>query len=253
MTIETSRPLIYRVDNMSGKKTAEIVVEPLKVTSLGVNKAAIDKSLHHLIPTRLVPQHCEVIVRGINNAESNAIRRTIGGELLVYSLYCDQSDVTTNDPFVIPELIRKRLFSVPVDQTVDPATVFELEITNNTPAAIDVKTAHMKITRGPKAKLPFNETTTLLTLGTITRPEHSGSYTYIKISNVRLVQGFGYLAGHGAQVVAFNMASVSLDQRPPPMFERQTAWERGHRPRHLARGRARSELDVRPARVEDLV
>jgi DNA-directed RNA polymerase subunit L len=196
----------------------KLKVSGFKVTNIGVDPSLLkDKSLAHLIPTRLIPQHCEVTISGVNNAVSNGIRRTIACELPVFALNCEYADITTNDMHIIPEMIQKRLMQIPIDQKIQDI-VLELEIVNKGPVAIDIKTKDFRIVKGDRGGRPFNDTLTLLTLA----PEK-----YIKITNIRLTRDYGYIEGHGMQVLAINTVSVCTDQIPINMYASWTAEKDG--------------------------
>jgi DNA-directed RNA polymerase subunit L len=186
-----------------------IKIESFKQDSLNVHESIIkDKTLAGLIPTTLIPQHIEVVISGINNAESNAIRRTMACELPVIGLECEYSDIQTDDMHIIPELIQKRILSIPVDQTIPLNTTFSLEYLNKTPVPFDIKTSQLKTQSKNKY---FNDTITILTLA----PEK-----YIKISNIKPTSNYGFIEGHGMNVVAVNTASICMDVDPINVYER---------------------------------
>ncbi len=184
-------------------KAEKITVSDIKITSLRPN---VPKEYEHLVPNVLIPQHMKFILGGVSNAVSNAIRRTVACELPVHALYCDYEDIKTNDPFVIPEMIQKRLRMIPIAQNVDPHAVFEIEVSNKSTDVLDVKTGQFK----SKKALPFNHTHTLLSL-------NPGKY--IKISNVRVITNYGFTPEYGMMVLAVNAVSISEDVEPLNTYE----------------------------------
>jgi DNA-directed RNA polymerase subunit L len=172
------------------------IVEDFTITKLIPN---IPSQYKHLLPTVLVQEKCEFTIRGCNNAVSNAIRRTVLCELKVAHLRCDYGDIETDDPFIIPEMIQKRLQMIPLLQSVPSNATFSVDVTNNTLQPMDVKTGQF---HGPKKM--FDETYTLLTLG-------PGRYFRAKI---RVGNEYGYTPEHGMCAVAFNAVSICTDAVP---------------------------------------
>lgn len=164
-----------------------------------------------LLPSVLHPQHLEMRIDGVSNAVSNALRRTISCELPVLHLSVEYENIITDDRFIIPEMIIKRLRMIPIDQSIPQDTKFRLDITNTTHMVMDVKSSEIvqDIRRPGKSPLKpiraFNETFTLLTL----RPGAS-----INIKNIVLATEYGYNSGYGMCALACNVASIALDQVP---------------------------------------
>lgn len=188
-------------------------VSDIKITDL--TPVIKNPALAKLVPKTLLSKHISFTISGVNNAISNALRRTIACELLVNGLHAEYEHVKTNDMFVIPEMILGRLKMVPIDQTCPLDAVFELDVTNKTAGELDVKMGDMRIVnpghgKKPLRELPFNHTTTIVTL----KPGKS-----MKISNIGLHQDYCYHLGYGAYVVACNVASVAVDQQPINLYE----------------------------------
>jgi DNA-directed RNA polymerase subunit L len=184
-----------------------ITVKDFKVKKLTPNVPAQYK---HLLPTVLVQESCSFIISGCSNAVANAIRRTAACELKVAYLSCQYEDIVTTDPFIIPEMIQKRLRMIPVLQSVKPDAVFSLDVVNATTTPMDVKTGSL-VSKGPRA---FDETITILTLGA----GHS-----LKINNVKIAHEYGYVPEYGMCCVAFNAVSTCKDVTPIDVYADRNA------------------------------
>lgn len=185
---------------------SKIKVTDIKDSEL---KIKVDKSLSHLVPSTVIPHHFEFTLHNVSNAISNAIRRTIMCELPVYHLQCAYEDIKTNDAHIIPEMLQKRLMMIPIIQSVDKSTKFELDAVNSTALALDVKSGEFKNTKGKS--LPFNDTFTFVTL-------NPGKF--IKITGITISSGIGFVDGQGMLSLAVNAASLAQDQEPLNSFEK---------------------------------
>lgn len=209
--------VLYRLYKLT---MASPTVTDIKVTDLSVSlkgplveskshsdaeKQIIDK-LSKLIPTTLVPKRIEFTINGVNNAVSNAIRRTVMCELLTYSLKVEYDSFATNDRFIIPEMLVRRFELIPIDQDVPKDIVFGLDAVNDGVLHRDVKSSEIKIISPGKTgikKLPFNETFTLFAL-------QPGKF--LKVNKITIEPDFGYnFAGH---VLASTPVSIAKDQIP---------------------------------------
>lgn len=148
----------------------------------------IPQDLERLMPNLFHPREVKLRITGINNAEGNAIRRTLMNELPVQVMTFDYADMETNDDFIIFEMIQQRFKLVPVAATASPDARFSLEITNNSGSEIYV---YSRDIRG--AKLPFNGTFPLIALK---------ARKYIKIKNIRLQSDYAY--NNAAHCAAYN-------------------------------------------------
>ena len=151
----------------------------------------------------------EFILFNVSNAVSNAIRRTVACELLVYCLYCEYDDIKTNDAHVIPEMLQKRFKMLPIDQSCSIDAKFELNVSNTTVDTLDVKTSDFVAKNGKKT-LPLNGTFTFLSL-------NPGKF--IKISNIKVISGYGFREGDGMLALVSNASSISQDVEPLNAYE----------------------------------
>lgn len=180
----------------------------MKVRDFSTKKLTptINAKYKHLLPTALTQESCSFIIDGCSNAVANGIRRTIACELKVLYLTCKYESIVTSDPFIIPEMIQKRLRMIPLLQSTSPGAKFSLDVTNNTLLPMDVKTGSIK------GKIPgsFDSTYTLLTLG----PGHS-----LQINDITCASEYGYVQEYGMCSVAFNAVSICKDIKPVDVYE----------------------------------
>jgi hypothetical protein len=183
----------------------------VKVTELTVTSIAPkvkNPAFQKYLPTRLLPEHISFVVSPVSNAVSNAIRRTVGCELLVARMAVAYDNLHTTDIFIIPEMVIKRLRMIPIDQACPRDAIFELYAQNNTAVVRDIKSGEMTA-KGVKS-LPFNGTFTLFTLN----PGKS-----IKITGITINTAYGFVAGDGMHALGINPISVAVDQQPINTFE----------------------------------
>lgn len=206
---------------------SEIKILNTQTINLGVNlPPELEKKYAHLVPKKLVPVKYICEISGISNATANALRRTIGGELLVSHMNTKEENIKTNDTRIIPALLLERIKQVPILQSTPIDAILELNIINKTASNINVYMRDFKITKkGTKqgegcAKytkmqqlndLPFNETTIFCEL-------QSGCE--LNISNILIDQHFGYNPSYMMSCAAFSTAAVALDQRPKDIYDK---------------------------------
>jgi len=204
MSVNMSKSATGNKRNITSGRTS---VDNIKIVDMtpNVKNAALQKYL----PTVLFPQRISFEVSPVSNAVSNAIRRTVACELPVWRMSTEYANVTTNDAFIIPEMVIQRLRMIPVDQTISVGTTFDIAASNNLTYERDVKSSEMQ-TKG-RSGLPFNGTYTLFTL----KPGKT-----IKITNIKLESAHGFEPGYGMHTVAVNASSVAVDQIPINTFEK---------------------------------
>ena len=182
--------------------TAGIQVTGIEVTDIVIKPPA--KFAHLMQPEAfpLTQQKCSFDISGVNNAQANAIRRTLMGELPVVALACDYESIVTDDPHVIGDMIQRRLRSIPLLQSA-PSKVYSLEFHNTTLIPQDVKSVLIKDQNGVTA--PINHTYTLLTVAPGKR---------IKISNITHFTERGFVEGNGMHVLTWRATSIAIDIEP---------------------------------------
>ena len=157
-----------------------------------------DPDIVKLLPNTLEPKFVSFEISGVSNAVSNGIRRTLLDEMPFIAM--KMGDLKTDDEFLIPEMIEKRIRMIPILQTTPLKTTFTLNARNDTRVVRDVKSSEIK---SNKQALPFDGTYTLFTL----RPGKQA-----QISEITIVSNYGHIDAAHCQVSS--PASVALDQEP---------------------------------------
>lgn len=183
----------------------EISLRSFKITDITLAKEITsDPELKSVLPD-LIPQHCSFIIDGVNNAESNALRRVVMGELPVYHLGCEYENISTNDKYIIGEMLQKRLQMIPIKQDIDPNLKFSLEYDNKSATAIEIPTSYIV---GSK-KVYFDQNIQFLILG---------SGCYIKIAGITVQKNYPYTDGYGMVSLAIHSSSIVQDVNPPNVY-----------------------------------
>lgn len=166
-----------------------------------------------LIPKNYSAKYFEVVIHGVNAATSNAIRRTISCEMLVKALNLDYYEIDTDNVFLIPEMIVSRFKMLPINQNVGLNSTFSIDVQNDTLDVVDVKSSELKVNTGNLTDITtvLSNTFTLFTLP----PK-----TYFRARNITVQQNYGFRESYGALVLACNVASVAMDQKPINSYEK---------------------------------
>lgn len=168
--------------------------------------------LEKLQPQVLFDEAYTFELTGVNNAVANGLRRVLCNELPGLAMWFEIEHYTTNNPFSIVNMIRNRVRLVPIAQSVDPAAVFELDVTNATAEIMTVYTTDIRQIAGRTAAI-FNRMP-LFTL----EPGR-----WLAISRIIVRRDYGYnFDGHS---LASNVVSLALDQAPPPEFDASVSQE----------------------------
>jgi DNA-directed RNA polymerase subunit L len=161
----------------------------------------------HLVAKQNIQTMCRLHLHDCNNAQANALRRTLACELPVISLTCDYMDIVCDDLHVIGEMVQKRIMMIPINQRM-PVPALSLTAHNTTMQPMDVKAVF--VDKNGKTYNGNNHTITLLTL----QPGRK-----IKISNIHTTTGYGYNEGCGMQTLTYQCTSICTDVEPLNTFE----------------------------------
>lgn len=181
--------------------TTRIDIKLLERRSLAPEIPNLSADLKKLLP-KITGEYVAYELNGVDNSVANAIRRTIMGEMYVNVI--DMESLTTNDEYIIPDVIARRLRMLPLMQSY-PVTEFTLSVTNNTAAPMDVMTSSLKPKVSSKIS-PFNDMV-LLTLkpgGQIDITAKTGSAIEYE---------------DGAAVVATSVSAIQLDTEMPNVYD----------------------------------
>lgn len=118
-------------------------VSPLRITSLAPDRSKIPKEFHHLLPT-VECVHAEFDLTGVHSSVANGLRRTLGWEMSVIGLECDQHK--TDDPYIghVIEITITRIRMAPIRQTTPIGAVYCFDVVNNTDRPRDVLFGEMR-------------------------------------------------------------------------------------------------------------
>lgn len=122
-------------------------------------------------------------IRDSNVDFANTIRRYILDEVPVMSLDVSESDIVSDDKFILTDHLKKNIEAVPLLQTIDEKEdlLFELDVTNTTDEIMRIYSSDMTINQKSSQKY-FTQTIPLITL----RPRK-----HLKISNIKTCSGVG--------------------------------------------------------------
>jgi len=188
------------------ERPADVVVSPVKIT---VDKPTVNNpAVAGLLPTTTFATRFEFIVKGINNAIANAIRRTVYMELPNYSMTIAPGTFRSTDPFLLIDMITRRIQLIPILQSPSdvPSAAFELNETNKGNWPIDITSAALRARKGPRGRI-FNDTFVICTL----QPGKSLAFS------ATVEQGRGISDARFATVS--KAVSIPIDQRPINQFD----------------------------------
>lgn len=155
-----------------------------------------------LLPKRLLSQKCTFELHDVNVSIANGLRRTMVSETKVKAMNLKEEDVKKDDPFILFDFIINRIRQIPVDQSTDTNSIFELDYKNDQAHPVYVKTKELKRIKG-RGDLPFNDNITICML-------NPGKE--IRLTNIYIDEGYGY--EYGGYKDACNITCLSLDQEP---------------------------------------
>lgn len=157
----------------------------------------------HLLPTEYHRVKCSFVLSGATNATANAIRRVIASELPSKAMFVEIGDITTNDEFVIPELVANRIRMIPLDQKCPVDSQFSLYATNDTLRPRNIHASELSVIGAHKMKsLPFSSKQVILTLN----PGKT-----IKMTPITIRIESASTVGSGMHSLASGCTSIALD------------------------------------------
>lgn len=161
-----------------------------------------DPDIDALLPTRLLRASASVEITGVNTAIASALRRAAASEIPVRAMWFETSALTTDNPFILVDMLQRRIKLIPIDQQTDLKSKFRLHARNNTAALRSVYSSEIEQIGG-RGPLPFNGTFELFTL------ESGQSLT---ISEITVDIGYNYM--DAAYTVALHPACVPIGADP---------------------------------------
>ncbi len=82
----------------------------------------------------------------------NAIRRTLISEMPMQHLTISLTDIHSTDPYIIGEVIKKRVEMIPISQSIHPDSIFSLRFENETDNVVDVLSDEIKLNGVSRSK-----------------------------------------------------------------------------------------------------
>lgn len=142
---------------------------------------------------------------------ANAIRRFLHDEIEVYSMTLNESDIDTDDPFILTDHIKQRIEAVPITQDIEKYNMEKFTINlsshNLTTEVMDIYTRDFEILYdGKKFKGDhfFSNNIHVFSLKTTKK---------IKISNIKIIKGIAK-DNYGKFVFLSNIKYKILDTKP---------------------------------------
>lgn len=149
----------------------------------------LPKEFKHLLPDNLETSDVKLVLDKVDNSISNAIRRTLLGELPVIVMRCKYEDIDTDDEYLHKDIVLNRFPLIPLLQNVNMNTTFSLKATNNDSITRSIKLREIT----PNKWFDGNITLCELRKG-----------KYLKISNIRLElatdKGYASMASNCASI-----------------------------------------------------
>lgn len=177
-----------------------------------------DPEVRKLLPTTGEhPILHSVIIRGINTAVANGLRRILMTEMGNLALRIDDESWECDDPFVLTDMIARRILNIPIVQReVREGDQYVFAAVNDSDDTLDVYSRTFRATRAHSRALPFFDTFVILTL----QPRRHIKFT------ATVVSGNSY--ADAVFATCNTVAAIPLDERvldpvtkAPPVHDAQ--------------------------------
>ncbi len=195
-------------------------ISNIQERTLTASKQTIDfcKSINaeHLIPVDKKNISFEL---NASTAMANAIRRCANSEIDVLIMDFDPADFYTDDPFIISNVVQKRINLIPVQQIAGSS--FSLEVKNNTSEVMEVLSSEITSLCSPTFEVV-----------------HLNPGKYIRISNIKMKKGTAHKDG-AAHSFAGKIKYECLDKgksslcHQPTKYRLTTGWQNTIDPREI--------------------
>lgn len=143
------------VQNASFFKMVSAKIISSKKNAINLNGTAY-ASLSKQVPT-VLNQVFTFELSETNCSLANAIRRTLISEMPIKHLTVSLTDINTTDPYVVGEVIRKRIEMIPISQSIQDDLVFSIRFENQSDTYVDVLSSEIKVNGITESKdiVPF--------------------------------------------------------------------------------------------------
>lgn len=129
----------------------------ISITQLANHKIDLSKTkwkhLESLVP-KVLNKKWEININDANPPIANAIRRGFISEIPVkhMTISLNNKDIVSTDPYIVNEMIRKRLEMIPIDQSIPDDSVLSLKIENTSDNVVDITSDDLHL-NGSKSNL----------------------------------------------------------------------------------------------------
>ncbi len=158
--------------------SAKIITNKTNTISLANTPYA---SLAKKVPT-IVNRILCFELKDANCAIANAIRRTLMSELPIKHLTVSLTDIKSTDPYIIGEVIRKRIEMIPISQSINDNSVFSIRFENNEDEYTDVLSTEIKL----NGVSPSKDITPFIPICDI------NSGTDFAVNDIHVVESYGF-------------------------------------------------------------
>lgn len=188
--------------------TEKVFVEPFTTESLAPK--ITDPDIVRLLPKKgQHPIRAACVIRGINSAIANGIRRVILSEMENYALMIDQESWRTDDAFQMIDFITRRVLGIPITRAlVKLGMKFSLDATNDSDEPLDITTAHLLPMGSNSSSNAFYETIVITTI----QPHKSIHFVAEVVSGI----------DDAVFSTAFTAISIPIDERPADIINPTT-------------------------------
>lgn len=177
----------------------EPTVKNFKVASL---QPAVRKDQQHLLKGVVLEQsRVSFEIHNASEAMSNAVRRTLAGEMRLKHLVAAYEDIKTTDIFLIPEMLQQRIMSIAVLQKIPDGVTFTMDVEN---ADLRDRTVTLADLVASDKKIYFDQIPVFCRIK---------AGTYLRIHATVATSATNEL-GHGMVTCAGQASSVALDVTP---------------------------------------
>ncbi len=149
-------------------------------------------------------------IRGANCSLANAIRRTLKSELPVKYLTASLTDIKSSDPYILGDVIQKRLEMIPISQSIKTDAKFSIRFENNTDSYVDIMSTDIKL-NGVSSSADIMPFIPLCDIN---------SGTDLTINDIHVTERCGYDSGRvaigriGYEIIDHDMTQSSLVSEP---------------------------------------
>ncbi len=181
----------------------------LKINSINYSNSKFKSLIEankHLLPTKNKMTLAFDLI-GSNEAFANALRRVYNNELLVKALDISVHNINTDDKYILPDNIKERISLIPLEQSVNENTIFNLIVNNTTNDMINIYTKDLVNKNKNDHTVYFNKNILICTLK---------SNKFINLSSIKINKEFGY-NNHAYSIGTHKYKAINTDFTIPSL------------------------------------